>query len=122
VPIDRKQHERLVFSTEVGRVCPECQRPQQECSCAAERKAQVLGDGKVRVRRETSGRAGKTVSTISGLAMPEGELQLLLKELKQRCGCGGSLKDGVLEIQGDHCELLLQELGRRGISAKRAGG
>lgn len=82
----------------------------------------VKGDGNVRVRRETNGRGGKTVTTISGLALNQVELQAILKEFKRVCGAGGAIKDGTLEIQGDHCDLVLRELDRRGIRAKRAGG
>ncbi len=82
----------------------------------------VKGDGNVRVRRETNGRGGKTVTTIMGLALNQVELQAILKELKRVCGAGGAMKDGTLEIQGDHCDLVLRELDRRGIKAKRAGG
>jgi translation initiation factor 1 len=83
---------------------------------------EVKGDGNVRVRRETNGRGGKTVTTIAGLALNQVELQTLLKDFKRVCGAGGSIKDGVIEIQGDHCDHVLRELGRRGIKAKRAGG
>ncbi len=82
----------------------------------------VKGDGNVRVRREANGRGGKTVTTIMGLALNQVELQAILKELKRVCGAGGAMKDGTLEIQGDHCDLVLRELDRRGIKAKRAGG
>jgi translation initiation factor 1 len=81
-----------------------------------------MGDGKVRVRRETKGRKGKTVSTVSGLPVTEAELKELGKELKQLCGSGGAVKDGVIEIQGDHCDTLLKTLIERGYPAKRAGG
>lgn len=82
----------------------------------------VKGDGNVRVRRETNGRGGKTVTTITGLALNQVELQAVLKDFKRVCGAGGAIKDGILEIQGDHCDVVLRELDRRGIKAKRAGG
>ena len=113
---------RVVYTTEEGAVCPECKRPKAKCSCADARRREVKGDGNVRVRRETNGRGGKTVTTIAGLAMNQVELQSLLKDLKRVCGAGGAMKDGVLEIQGDHCDLVLRELDRRGIRAKHAGG
>jgi len=113
---------RVVYTTDEGAVCPECKRPKVKCGCADARKLQVRGDGNVRVRRETNGRGGKTVTTIAGLALNQVELQALLKDFKRVCGAGGASKDGVLEIQGDHCELILRELARRGIKAKRAGG
>lgn len=113
---------RVVYTTEDGALCPECKRPRAKCGCAEARKLEIRGDGNVRVRRETNGRGGKTVTTIAGLALNQTELQSLLKDLKRVCGAGGALKDGVLEIQGDQCDLILRELGRRGVRAKRAGG
>jgi translation initiation factor 1 len=80
------------------------------------------GDGVVRVRREVKGRRGKTVITISGLTLPRDELQTLATELKRLCGSGGSAKDGVIEIQGDHRDVLVAELESRGYTVKRAGG
>ena len=80
------------------------------------------GDGIVRVRRETQGRGGKTVTTVSGTGLPEAELRAHAGELKRRCGSGGSVKDYVIEIQGDHRDAVVQELERRGFSVKRAGG
>ena len=93
-----------------------------KCGCAEAKRLAIRGDGNVRVRRETNGRGGKTVTTISGLALNQSELQALLKDLKRVCGAGGAVKDGVLEVQGDHCDLVLRELDKRGIRAKRAGG
>jgi translation initiation factor 1 len=113
---------RVVYTTEDGALCPDCKRPKGKCSCAEARRLSVKGDGNVRVRRETNGRGGKTVTTIAGLALNQTELQVLLKDLKRICGAGGAVKDGVLEVQGDHCDLVLRDLSRRGISAKRAGG
>lgn len=118
----RESDYQVVYTTEDGAVCPECKRPKSKCSCAENRKLAVRGDGNIRVRRETNGRGGKTVSTISGLPLNQGELGTLLKDLKRLCGAGGSVKDGVIELQGDHCDLLLRELGKRGFRAKRAGG
>jgi translation initiation factor 1 len=80
------------------------------------------GDGIVRVRRETQGRGGKTVTTVSGVGLPEAELRELAGELKRRCGSGGSVKDYVIEIQGDHRDAVVQELERRGLTVKLAGG
>jgi translation initiation factor 1 len=87
-----------------------------------DRRKAVTGDGTVKVRRETKGRGGKTVTTVSGLAMNRDQLKELLSDLKRRIGTGGAEKDGVLEIQGDHCDSILQELAKRSIKAKRAGG
>jgi len=110
----------LVFSTDAGRHCPACRQPVGACIC--QQNAIPAGDGIARVRRETKGRGGKTVTTISGVPLAEEPLKELASALKRRCGCGGALKDGVIEIQGDHLELLLEELGKRGFKAKKSGG
>lgn len=110
----------LVFSTDTGRHCPECNQPLADCVC---KKTQIPeGDGIARVRRESKGRGGKTVTTISGVPLPEAELKELASALKRRCGTGGSLKEGVIEIQGDQVQLLLDELQKRGFKAKKSGG
>jgi len=80
------------------------------------------GDGIVRVRRETQGRGGKTVTTVSGVGLAEDALRALAGELKRRCGSGGSVKDYVIEIQGDHRDAVIAELESRGYTVKRAGG
>lgn len=113
---------REVFSTTHGRLCPECGKSTSECRCAEKRRSTVLGDGTVKVRRETKGRGGKTVTTISGLALNQEQLKTLSTDLKRACGVGGAVKDGVIEIQGDRCEQLLSLLAERGIKAKRSGG
>jgi len=79
-------------------------------------------DGIVRVARETRGRKGKGVTLVTGLRLPPDALEALCKELKQRCGAGGAVKDGVIEIQGDHRDALVTELEKRGHAVKRAGG
>ena len=110
----------LVYSTDSGRHCPDCSQPLVACSCNKGMLPQ--GDGIVRVRRESKGRGGKTVTTISGVPLAPQELASLATALKKRCGCGGALKEGVVEIQGDHVELLLAELKVRGFQAKKSGG
>lgn len=119
---ERDNDYRIVYTTGEGALCPECKRPKAKCNCAEARRLSVKGDGNVRVRRETNGRSGKTVTTVTGLALNQAQLQTLLKDLKRTCGAGGAVKDGVLEVQGDHCDLVLKELARRGIIGKRAGG
>ena len=111
----------LVWSSELGRVCPGCGKAVASCVCA-KKKAQPAGDGIVRVRRETKGRGGKTVTVVTGVPGGDGELARLAGELKRRCGTGGTVKDGAIEIQGDHAELLIAELARRGYTVKRVGG
>lgn len=119
--MSRRDGSRLVYSSEHGRVCPRCGRPQAKCSCRKD-DASPRGDGVVRIRREKKGRRGKTVTVISGVPLPADELAELAGELKRRCGTGGSAKAGMIEIQGDHVEALMQELEARGHRPKRAGG
>lgn len=91
-------------------------------ACICGQAVAPVGDGIARVRRETKGRGGKTVTTISGLPLAGDALKELASALKRRCGTGGSLKDGVVEIQGEHVELLIDELLKRGFKAKKSGG
>lgn len=114
-------NSRLVYSTESGRICPDCSRPVAGCVC---RKGSGVptGDGIVRVRRETKGRGGKTVTVVTGIPLDETGIKALAGELKRRCGSGGTVTGGAVEIQGDHRELLLAELTRRGYRVKLAGG
>ncbi len=118
----RNDDYREVYSTSVGAICSGCGAAKASCRCAEKRKALVIGSGDVKVQRESKGRGGKTVTVIRGLAMTKAQAEDLLKALKSLCGTGGTLKDGVLELQGDRCEVALTELARRGIKAKRSGG
>jgi translation initiation factor 1 len=101
-------------------MCPECRRPLSECTCKAE--AAIKGDGLVRVSRQTKGRGGKSVTLIKGLALDPIALASLGKQLRMACGSGGTVKDGVIEVQGDHCELVVEALRKHGHNTKRAGG
>ena len=113
----------LVYSTDAGRMCPACRRPLASCGCAASRpRATPRGDGIARIRRETGGRGGKTVTVVTGLALDEPALLALCRRLKAACGTGGTVRDGVLELQGDHREQLSSLLAREGIRSKLAGG
>lgn len=107
-------------------MCPQCRQPQLQCRCKALAAAAAVagraGDGVVRVSRETKGRAGKGVTLIRGLPLDGAALTALARTLKAACGSGGTVKDGVIEIQGDHVELLLERLRALGHSVKRAGG
>lgn len=120
----KDQLSGLVYSTEHGDICPDCRHPLSDCHCAEQDDQQRLAalDGIVRLRRETSGRKGKGVTTVSGVPLAEAELKILAKALKKRCGSGGALKDGVIEVQGDHRETLKAELERQGFRVKLAGG
>ncbi len=117
----KKNNSGVVYSTEFGRMCPGCDQPVDSCRCKQDDSIPE-GDGIVRISRETKGRKGKGVTLLTGVPLPAAELKTLAKQLKQRCGTGGAVKDGVIEIQGDQRDLILEELQKRGFKAKRAGG
>jgi translation initiation factor 1 len=112
----------LVYSTETGRMCPACRQPLANCLCKARAKAVPAGDGTARVTREKQGRGGKTVTVVRGLPLDADALVALGKRLRAACGAGGTAKDGVLEVQGDHADKVLALLLAEGHKAKRAGG
>lgn len=109
----------LVYSTELGRTCPDCRQALAGCRCRDAQ--QVIGDGNVRVGRESKGRGGKVVTLVSGLPVAAAELMALATRLKKRCGSGGTVKDGVIEIQGEHRDTIVAELLTLGYRARRAG-
>jgi translation initiation factor 1 len=111
----------LVYSSEHGRICPGCNRPVASCGCKAMAKA-PQGDGIVRVGRQTKGRKGSGVTTVSGLLLGADQLRDLAGQLKKKCGAGGAVKDGVIEIQGEHRDQLVETLEKLGYTVKRAGG
>ncbi len=111
----------LVFSTDGGRMCPACRSPIDRCVCNRNSPGPVP-DGVVRVSRQTKGRNGKNVTVIRGLPLNNAALILLGKEIKTACGSGGTVKDGVIEVQGDHCERVIEILKLRFGNVKRAGG
>lgn len=117
----RRNSGGLVYSTAQGRMCPGCSQPIAKCIC---RHVQVKpsSDGYARIRLETKGRKGKGVTVISGLPLDSEELLALGKELKQRCGSGGTIKDGQIEVQGDHRDVIAAELTKRGWKFKFWGG
>ncbi|GGY81306.1 translation initiation factor Sui1 [Marinobacter zhanjiangensis] len=110
----------LVFSTEQGRMCPECRNPLDQCTCKAQ--PEPAGDGVVRVSRETKGRKGKGVTLVTGIPLAGKELKDFAKKLKAKCGTGGTVKDNVVEIQGDQRDILVPILQEQGWTVKRAGG
>ena len=113
----------LVYSTDGGRMCPACRKPIAACICKAlNEAASRTGDGIVRVSREKKGRGGKTVTLVRGLALAPDELAVLGRQLKTACGSGGTVADGVIEIQGDHVERVMPLLQAKGFVVKRAGG
>lgn len=114
--------EGILYSTEQGSMCPKCNQKQSNCICKETQKKVVKGSGNVRVSKETKGRKGKGVSVITGLPLNEFELATLGKKLKQKCGTGGTVKNGVIEIQGDMRDKLVDLLLVEGFKAKRSGG
>ncbi|WEF34247.1 translation initiation factor Sui1 [Pseudoduganella chitinolytica] len=110
----------LVYSTESGRMCPACRQPLAGCACKG--AAVPLGDGNVRVARQTKGRGGKCVTVVKGLALDAAALAVLGKQLRTACGSGGTVKDGVIEVQGDHCDVVMDVLTKAGHRPKRTGG
>ena len=112
---------RLVYSSETSRMCESCGKSSAKCRCR-QKPAVPSGDGIVRVGRETKGRKGKGVTLATGIPLDENALKVLAKQLKAKCGSGGTVKNGVIEIQGDHRDLLLEELKKAGFTIKRTGG
>lgn len=105
------QDNPLVYSTDSGRIAPAEEKPQRP-----------RGDGIVRIQRQTSGRKGKGVCLITGIDLDDSALATLAAELKKKCGCGGAVKEGVIEIQGDKRDLLKTLLEAKGMKVKLAGG
>jgi translation initiation factor 1 len=109
-----------VYSTSTGRICPKCGKPVDSCIC--NKGTKPAGDGIIRIFRDSKGRKGKTVTLITGVKLDEKKLHDLHSDLKRLCGSGGAIKDGILEIQGDHRDAVFAELKKRGFTTKLAGG
>lgn len=109
----------IVYSTDHGKMYPKCGKPKYT---SRQNQSMPSGDGIVRVGRSTKGRKGKGVTVITGIPLEADKLKQLTKQLKQKCGTGGTLKEGVIEIQGDHRDLLVDELKKQGFTVKRSGG
>jgi translation initiation factor 1 len=116
-----RRENPTVYSTEVGRVCPKCGRPVDACICKSQ-FSRARGDGIVRIQRDSKSRKGKTVTLITGIPLNDEDLHTLASELKRLCGSGGAVKEGIIEIQGDHRETLQEILKKRGYKVKLAGG
>jgi translation initiation factor 1 len=110
---------RIVYSTGIGSLCPNCRRAVKDCVCP---KGAPGAASAVRVGRAVKGRAGKGVTTVTGLALGPQDIDALATGLKKRCGSGGTVRDGVIEIQGDHRETIVAELMKLGWPAKKSGG
>jgi translation initiation factor 1 len=117
-PASKREPGKLVYSTQNGRICPKCGAAIDRCSCR-DVPTKPAGDGGARVGRSTKGRRGKIVTFVEGLTLGDAALAELVRDLKKKCSSGGTLKSGVIEIQGDHRELILDELRARGYKVRR---
>ena len=117
----KRSNSGAAYSSEHGRMCPACNRPVADCTCRPGTSV-PKGDGVVRISRETKGRKGKAVTVITGVPLDPSGLKELARQLKQRCGSGGMVKDGAIEIQGDRRDVLVEELRKQGWTVKRSGG
>ncbi len=117
--------DHIVYSTDSGRVttCPECGQPYKKCLCDHPAGSTTKkSDGIVRVMRDRKKRGGKIVTVITGVQAYQDELITLAQQLKKFCGSGGTVKDGNIELQGDHCDIIIDKLASMGYKVKRAGG
>ena len=122
MPVNRDEN-RTVYSTEKGRVCPNCGKPVQNCQCKKKKdRPSVKRDGIIRLRLERKGRGGKSVTLVEGLPSNEDLIKELVSELKRHCGVGGTVKNGMIEIQGDVRDTALLLLQQKGYVVKKAGG
>jgi translation initiation factor 1 len=112
---------RIVYSTGIGALCPNCRRPVRDCVCPKGAPGAARPSA-VRVGREIKGRAGKGVTTVTGLPLSPSDIESLATKLKKRCGSGGTVREGVIEIQGDHRDAIVAELIKLGWPAKKSGG
>lgn len=113
-------NSRKVYSTDLGKLCPDCEQAIQACICS--KTIHYQGDGIIRLSRETKGRKGNGVTLISGVTGGEDDIKALAKTLKQKCNCGGSVKNGVIEIQGDQRAVIKTFLEAQHYTVKLAGG
>ena len=110
----RSGSSSLVYSTDGGRMCPACRHPLAACQCAALQSA-TKASGKVQVRLETKGRGGKSVTVVRGLPLAPAALAELGRQLRAACGSGGTAKDGLIEVQGEHVERVLALLRQQAL-------
>ena len=112
----------LVYSTESGRMCPACRQSVAQCTCKSAAATLPPTDGIVHVLLDTKGRKGKGVTVVKGVPLDAAALTQLGKQIKANCGSGGTVKDGVIEVQGDHRDTVIAALQKQGYTVKRAGG
>lgn len=119
---DSRSTGGLVYSTDRGRLCPGCLRGVDDCVCRDRSRARDGGDGIVRLERQTRGRRGAGVTLVRGLPLSDAELEQLARRLKAHCGVGGTLKDGLIELQGDQRERVRPLLEKAGYVVRISGG
>jgi translation initiation factor 1 len=118
-----RDENRTVYSTDQGRICPTCGKPIANSNCKKNQPVTTIKkDGIIRLRIERKGRGGKSVTLVEGLPSNEAVLKELSKELKRHCGVGGSVKNGIIEIQGDVRDNAMALLKQKGYIVKKAGG
>jgi translation initiation factor 1 len=110
-----------VYTTDLGRICPKCQKPVLECVCKSAARP-LKGDGVIRISLQTKGRKGKKVTVMTGFSLDGAELANLSTELKRKCGSGGTYTESAIEIQGDYRDRVFQELTGKGFRVKKVGG
>lgn len=122
MPYNKKPESRIVYSTQYGEMCPYCGKPKSECVCR-QRKNEAIAktDGIVRVRLDTKGRMGKDVTLVWGLPLNNKGLLKMAKQFKQKFGAGGTVKNNIIEIQGNRCDAITQELTGQGYKVKVVG-
>lgn len=127
--LSSSQDRPVVYDTAVGRICPNCHRSVKQCVCKQKSpskpksiKSPPKNDGIVRVSRDRRNRRGKTVTVITGVPGNDEIVNELTATLKKLCGSGGTVKDGIIEIQGDHRDLIVSKLAELGHRVKLAGG
>ncbi len=113
---------RSVYSTESGRLCPSCGQPAAGCRCRLLSKEHQPSALPITIWRERKGRGGREVTIIKGLPLNQLELQRMASALKKHCGCGGTVNQTSIEIQGNQREKIRQYLAGEGFQAKLAGG
>ena len=118
----RRRDDALVYSSQHGKMCAQCGHPSPRCTCSSQGEKQQNSAQTVTVGRSSKGRKGKPVTTVSQLPLSPDDMRVLAADLKRRCGSGGTLKDGVIEIQGEHRDTLVTELEARGYRVVRSGG
>ena len=118
-----EENARLVYSTDAGRICPQCGLPVENCRCSQNRGSSTKQtDGAVRIALDRKHRRGKMITIISGTLGDDTELAQLCRELKKLLATGGSAHDGQVDLQGDHRERVAAYFAARGIKTKRVGG